>query len=136
MWEKVIMKGIPYTYTGSLNSFPASGDFCRLLITLANSLDPDQACWAWSGSKPFDTDGILERFFWKSKFKKKILQTTKKHAKLPGMQRREWEWNPKSDALDSATWMFQFRIGHGKRNKYHTFKPCSAECKLRYHTYF
>ena len=26
-----------------LNSFPASGDFCRLLITFANSLDPDQA---------------------------------------------------------------------------------------------
>ena len=24
------------------NSLPASGDFCRLLITLANSLDPDQ----------------------------------------------------------------------------------------------
>ena len=27
----------------SFNSFPASGDFCRLLITFANSLDPDQA---------------------------------------------------------------------------------------------
>ena len=26
-----------------LNSFPAGGDFCRLLITFANSLDPDQA---------------------------------------------------------------------------------------------
>ena len=26
-----------------LNSFPARGDFCRLLITFANSLDPDQA---------------------------------------------------------------------------------------------
>ena len=26
-----------------INSFPASGDFCRLLITFANSLDPDQA---------------------------------------------------------------------------------------------
>ena len=25
-----------------LNSFLASGDFCRLLITFANSLDPDQ----------------------------------------------------------------------------------------------
>ena len=25
------------------NSFPAGSDFCRLLITLANSLDPDQA---------------------------------------------------------------------------------------------
>ena len=26
-----------------LNSFPASGHFCHLLITFANSLDPDQA---------------------------------------------------------------------------------------------
>ena len=26
-----------------LNSFPASGDFCRLLIIFENSLDPDQA---------------------------------------------------------------------------------------------
>ena len=25
------------------NSLPASGDFCHLLIALANSLDPDQA---------------------------------------------------------------------------------------------
>ena len=25
------------------NSLPASGDFCHLLITFANSLDPDQA---------------------------------------------------------------------------------------------
>ena len=25
------------------NSFPASRDFCRLLITFANTLDPDQA---------------------------------------------------------------------------------------------
>ena len=25
------------------NSLPASGDFCCLLITFANSLDPDQA---------------------------------------------------------------------------------------------
>ena len=26
-----------------INSLPAFGDFCRLLITFANSLDPDQA---------------------------------------------------------------------------------------------
>ena len=25
------------------DSFPTSGDFCRLVITFANSLDPDQA---------------------------------------------------------------------------------------------
>ena len=27
----------------SFNSFPANGVFCRLLISFANSLDPDQA---------------------------------------------------------------------------------------------
>ena len=27
----------------SVNSLPASGKLCHLLITLANSLDPDQA---------------------------------------------------------------------------------------------
>ena len=27
----------------ALNSLPSSGDFCHLLITFANSLDPDQA---------------------------------------------------------------------------------------------
>ena len=26
----------------TINSFLASGNFCRLLITVANSLDPDQ----------------------------------------------------------------------------------------------
>ena len=31
------------THTILINSFPASGDFCSLLITFANSLDPDQA---------------------------------------------------------------------------------------------
>ena len=30
-------------YLSSINTFLASGDFCRLLITFANSLDPDQA---------------------------------------------------------------------------------------------
>ena len=28
--------------TRCINSFPASGDFCHLLITFENSLDPDQ----------------------------------------------------------------------------------------------
>ena len=37
-------------------SFLASGEFCRMLITFANSLDPDPPkCWARSGSKLFDT---------------------------------------------------------------------------------
>ena len=33
-----------YVHWGyNVDSFPASGDFCRLPITFANSLDPDQA---------------------------------------------------------------------------------------------
>ena len=56
------------------NSFPTSGDFCHLLITFANSLDPDQAwkkCRAWSGSKLFDTLMVfLTDFFEKVNFKK------------------------------------------------------------------
>ena len=49
-----------------INSFPASGDFCHLLIIFANSLDPDQARkdHARSGSKLFDTlKGFLKDFF-------------------------------------------------------------------------
>ena len=66
------------TCTKYFNSFPATGDFCRLLmITFANSLDPDQA--RRSG-------GIPECFFEKVNLKKKS-QMTKKHAKLPSMQR-------------------------------------------------
>ena len=42
-----------YVSTVFVNSFPTSGDFCGLVITFANSLDPDQTR---SGSKLFDTD--------------------------------------------------------------------------------
>ena len=40
-----IFEGVafPESVSVPLNSFPACGYFCRLLITLANSLDPDQA---------------------------------------------------------------------------------------------
>ena len=57
---------------------------CCLLITFANSLDPDQALlsWAWSESKQFDSKAVTERIFWKWQFwkkkKKKKKQTTKK----------------------------------------------------------
>ena len=56
------------------NSFPTSGDFCCLLITFANSLDPDRA-WqniTWSGSKLFDTLVVfLKDFLKKNMLKKK-----------------------------------------------------------------
>ena len=40
-WRKLSQS---YHQTLIVNSFPTSGDFCSLLITFANSLDPDQAC--------------------------------------------------------------------------------------------
>ena len=43
-----------------LSSFPASGNFCRLL-TVWTLIRPDK--WAWSGSKLLDTLSIPERFF-------------------------------------------------------------------------
>ena len=44
----------------AFNSFPASGDFCRLLITFANSLDPDQA---WQNVRP-DLDPNCLTLLW------------------------------------------------------------------------
>ena len=49
-----------------VNSFPARGDFCHLLITFANSLDPDQdrqTSDLISIQTVSHTDGIPERFF-------------------------------------------------------------------------
>ena len=54
-----------------LNSFPASGDFCRLQITFANSLDPDQA--QQNVGPDLDPNCLtLWRYFWKFFFKKLI----------------------------------------------------------------
>ena len=50
-------------------SLPASGEFCRLLITSANSLDPDQAGQNVPpalGPNGLTPDGIPERIFLKS----------------------------------------------------------------------
>ena len=55
-----------------LFNFAWDGKFCRLLLILANSLDPDQTLIrAWSGSKLFDTlivswKNFLKKSFWKS----------------------------------------------------------------------
>ena len=46
------------------NSLPASGNFCHLLITFANSLDPDQACQNVGPDldpKLFDTLMVLKK---------------------------------------------------------------------------
>ena len=56
--------------TVKINFLAASRDCCRLLITFANSLDPDQDqqnvgsdLYPQSGSKLFDTDSVPERTF-------------------------------------------------------------------------
>ena len=76
----------------SINSFPASGDFRHLLITFANSLDPDQAR---QNIRP-DLDQNCLTLWWyswkiflKSKIKKKKnpQKTKKEHAKLSSMKR-------------------------------------------------
>ena len=41
---KILLTSSKNTYSGAFQIFfPASSDFCHLMITLANSLDPDQA---------------------------------------------------------------------------------------------
>ena len=71
----------------SINSFPTSGDFCRLLITFANGLEPDQARHFYMDSNCL----TLWWYSWKMFLKKIILkenpQMTKKHTKLHSMQR-------------------------------------------------
>ena len=64
------------------NSFFASGDFCRLLITYANSLDPDQD--RQNGSKPFDTLIVfLNDLFQKVNFEKKTADDNKSMKNYP-----------------------------------------------------
>ena len=63
------------------NSFPASGNFCRLLITFANSLDPDQA--RQNVGPDVDPNCLTLKNPQMTKKKKK----KKKHAKLPNVQR-------------------------------------------------
>ena len=62
-------------YEYLINSFPASGDFCHLLITVAKSLDPDQA--RQNVGPDLDPNFLtlmvfLKDFFEKVNFKRKI----------------------------------------------------------------
>ena len=72
--------------TFSLNSLLASGDFCRLLIIFANSLDPDQA--RQNVGPDLDPDCLTlwcyswKIFFEKVKLKKKIHSRQKKTCKI------------------------------------------------------
>ena len=73
-----------------INFFPTRGDFCHLLITTANSLDPDVArknVWPDLDPNFRHSDDIPESFFEKVNFKKNPQMTKKKHAKLTSMLR-------------------------------------------------
>ena len=61
----------------SLNSFLANGDLCRLLITLANSLDSDQEL----DPKPFTIlNLLLKGFFEKASIEKSQQMATLKNT--------------------------------------------------------
>ena len=69
-------------------SYSTSVDFCRLLVTFANSLDPDQA--RQNVQPDLDPNCLmvfLKDFFFKKLIKIKICRQQKKHAKLPSRQR-------------------------------------------------
>ena len=89
-----------------INSFPTSGNFCRPLISFSNSLDKTlgliwiQTVW--------HSDGISFVFFEKVNFKKNP-QITKKHAKLPNMQRDKLKWS-------KSTWLFFSAIFYKEDN--------------------
>ena len=77
--EQGILMEFPLVHI-SFNSFPTSGDFCRLLITFANSLEPKSGlkkCLSGSGSKLFDTLMVLLKAFLENSNFVKNQQTTK-----------------------------------------------------------
>ena len=68
-----------------LNSFLASGNFCHLLISFANRLDPEQdgQRWFWSGSKRFDTLIEFLNFFVEKLHLKKVREHNKSMKNFP-----------------------------------------------------
>ena len=74
-----------------MDSFLASSDFCYLLIIFANILDPDQDRLNVGpdldpNCLPLRLMVLLKEFLKNVDFEK-IQQTTKKHSKLPSMQK-------------------------------------------------
>ena len=84
MWPSVTTLVVALICPCFSNSFLASGDFCRILITFANSLDPDQALiWVKAG---WHSDSVHEIISLKSWYWKKFSWLLEKHQELPGMQ--------------------------------------------------
>ena len=90
--ESTIQNCLQTTFSKNkvFNSFPASGDFCHLLITFADSLDPDQA--RLNVGLNMDPNCLtlmvfLKDFFVKVNFENKITEDKKacritQHAKI------------------------------------------------------
>ena len=76
-----MFKEVTCVYAG-IYSFPANGNFCRLLITFANRLDPEQEHPSCSLSKLLDTLIVFLK-----ENNEKSQQTMNNNAKLPSMQR-------------------------------------------------
>ena len=80
---------LAYLYLLEFNSFLASGDFCCLLITFTNSLDPDQD--RQNVDHDLDPNCLTLRVFLKDLLKKvifkKVSRQQQKHEKLSSMQR-------------------------------------------------
>ena len=112
--------GMSVQVLGIINSFSASGDFCRLLINFANSLDPDQGpdltqirglIWI---KNVWHCDGISEKVNLKkeSTDNKKACKITQ-HAIVKGFLRRLLFWTDFHTQLSvkfyrtASTWPWQ-----------------------------
>ena len=93
---------LAYVKSVTTSLSPNSGNFCCLLITFANSSNPDQA-WL-SGFELFDTVAIADRSFWKirGKFADDTLTACKnaQHAMIESKfvntycrANQEWQWH-------------------------------------------
>ena len=104
LWVRIRNASIKSVETNMCyNSFLASGDFYRLLITFANNFDPDQArkkCRAWSGSKLFDTLMVFLKEFFEKVNLKKIHRQQKSMQNYPAckeLSKHNPFWRPRSE---------------------------------------
>ena len=86
-FDNKVLCMVTYDPQAPVNSFVASGDFCRLTITFTNCLEPDQA--RQNVGPDLDPNCLtLSWYFWKMLLKKKVNFKTKNQqtTKLPSMR--------------------------------------------------
>ena len=105
---------------GLFNYFLASSDLGHLMITFANTLDPNQAVLIWTETVQH-SDSVPERTLWKNQ------QTTTKaykitqHAKTSDLQwnwwwKNVWTWSPVFTS-SQLIWMYSlFKRGYCKHS--------------------